>query len=89
MLKASGVPRGFQRINVGKTRGGGGHAAVACYHFQKGKWLHYETTAKKEMIFDIKDNNENININDIWWSFDDTYSWSTNPANISKDYTKS
>lgn len=88
MCKAAGVPRGFQRAVCGMTKGGYGHCAAQVYSFEQEEWKHYETTARNSMIFPAKQKTAGISFKSIWWSYDDQYSWSTEPASIVDQYKK-
>ena len=87
LMKAAGVPRGFQRAVAGMTKLGG-HCTVYVYNFEQEEWKHFETTASSSKIFSSKNKSESIAIYDTWFSFDWKYAWSKEPAETVTDYER-
>ena len=77
LIFASGVPRGLCRVTCGMTKLGG-HASLTCWDWRTKKFEQWETTSRYARKITEKDN---ININEVWFSFDNKYSWSNNKGN--------
>lgn len=81
LFLAAGIPSSFIRNVCGMTYSGGGHSTIYVYDFRYYCWRHIEATrtiAVENNFWDLKksnDKSDQLNIKDVWFSFNDKYCW--------------
>ncbi len=87
-LISAGVPEWRVRCVVGTTFGGGGHLTVYVLSDELTNWYHINSTTSWQSVEQsgigrltdfpkAGDSNDNIGIEDVWFSFNNKYAWHT------------